>query len=120
MNERLASIGAVRCNASSPINKLALVLLCLATMVGCQGFSSSRSGSVQTATGTLTLSGSTLAFGNVTTGTTKTLSISASNTGTASITVSSVSISNQAFLLNAPVLPTTIAAGQSTPISLTF
>ena len=75
---------------------------------------------MQTATGTLTLSGTTLAFGNVTTGTTKTLSVSASNTGTASITVSSVSISNQAFLLNAPVLPTTIAAGQSTPISLTF
>jgi hypothetical protein len=120
MNERFASIAAARCKAGNPGGKLSLVLLSLAAMVGCQGFSSSKSASVQTATGTLTLSGTALAFGTVTTGTTKALSISASNTGTASITVSSVSISNQAFLLNAPVLPRTIAAGQSTPISITF
>jgi hypothetical protein len=120
MNERFASIAAARCKAGNPGSKLSLVLLSLAAMVGCQGFSSSKSASVQTATGTLTLSGTALAFGTVTTGTSKTLSISASNTGTASITVSSVSISNQAFLLNAPVLPRTIAAGQSTPISITF
>lgn len=99
---------------------LALVLLGFGTMVGCMGFSSSRSATVQSATSTLNMGGSVLAFGSVTTGTSKTLSMTLSNNGSASITVNSVSISNQAFSLKAPTIPTTIAAGQSTAINIAF
>jgi hypothetical protein len=101
-------------------NKLGMVLLCLTIMVGCQGFSSSKPASQVAQTGNLSLSGGTLDFGSVTTGTSKTLTMTVSNTGTASITVSSVSISSQSFSLSAPSLPVTVPAGESTPVSLVF
>jgi hypothetical protein len=101
---------------------LGIVLLGLATMVGCQGFSSGKAatqqGTVQS--GTLSLSGASLNFGSVTAGTTKTLTLTASNTGAASVTVSSASFSTQYFSLSAPTLPTAIMAGQSTPLTLVF
>ncbi len=98
---------------------LALVFLSLAILIGCQGFSSSKS-STQQPLGVLALSGASLDFGSVTTGTSKTMSMTASNTGTASITVSSASISSKYFSLSAPSLPVTIAAGQSSPVSVVF
>src|SRR5947199_2421038 len=99
---------------------LAVLLLCLGTMVGCMGFSSSRTASAQAPTSTLSMGGSVLAFGTVTTGTSKTLSMTLSNSGSASITVNSVSISGQAFSLKSPAIPTTIAAGQSAAITIAF
>ncbi len=110
------STAAVECNRA---NKLGLVFLCLATMVGCQGFSSSKSASTQQS-GILSLSGSSVDFGSVTVGTSKTLSMTVSNTGTASITVSSATISTKYFSLSAPSLPVAILAGQSTPVSVVF
>jgi len=119
MNESLRKF---RGQKRDRISQVGIILACLATMVGCQGFSSSKSASVQsqTTTGTLALSGGVLDFGSVTTGKNKTLSMTVSNTGAGSITVSSISISNQAFSLSAPSLPATIAAGQSTPVSVVF
>src|SRR5260370_1288791 len=73
---------------------LGLVLLCLAAMMGCQGFSSAKSSSQQQL-GILALSGSTLDFGSVTSGQSKTITLTASNTGTASVTVSSASLSSK-------------------------
>jgi hypothetical protein len=101
---------------------IVLVLLCLATMVGCQGFSTGKSESQtqQTQSGTLSLNGASLDFGSVTVGTTKTVTLTASNTGTASVTVSSASFSTQYFSLSAPSLPTAILAGQSTPLTVVF
>jgi Protein of unknown function (DUF1573)/Cep192 domain 4 len=98
---------------------LGLVLLCLAAMMGCQGFSSAKS-SNQQPLGILALSGSTLDFGSVTSGQSKTMTLTASNTGTASVTVSSASISTKYFSLNAPTLPVSIGAGQSTQVSVVF
>jgi hypothetical protein len=90
-------------------------------MVGCQGFSSSKSATTQQVqAGTLSLSGASLSFGTVTAGTGKTMTLTASNTGTASITLSSASISSQYFSLSAPTMPAAIMAGQSTPVSLVF
>jgi hypothetical protein len=98
-----------------------LLLLALAPMVGCQGFSSSKPASQQTTqVGTILLSGASLDFGSVTAGTSKTLTLSASNTGAASVTISSVSISTKYFTLSAPSLPAIIAAGQNSTISLVF
>lgn len=101
-------------------NKFGMVLLCLATMVGCQGVSSSKPASVQPQSGTLSLSGSSLDFGSVTAGTSKTLTMTVTNSGTASITVSSASISSKYFSLSAPTLPVAILVGQSTPVTLVF
>jgi hypothetical protein len=89
-------------------------------MIGCQGFSTAKAASQQPLSGTLTLSGASLDFGSVTAGTSKTMTVTASNTGTASITVSSASISSKYFSLSTPSLPIAIFAGQSSPISLVF
>ena len=98
-----------------------LLLVGLALLVGCQGFSSSKSAvSQQVQSGTLSLSTASLDFGSVTSGSSKTLTVTASNTGSASITISSASISSQYFSLSAPTLPTAILAGQSAPITLVF
>ena len=116
MNRCFSCADANRNRAS----KLWVVLLCLASMIGCQGFSSKSSSVQQTPSGTLSLIGASLDFGSVTTGTSKTLTMTASNTGTVSVTISSASISNQYFSLTAPSLPVTILSGQSTNISLVF
>ena len=98
-----------------------LLLAGLAFLVACQGFSSSKSATTQQVqSGTLSLSSASLDFGSVAAGTSKTLTITASNTGTASITVSSASISSQYFSLSAPSLPIAILVGQSVPITLVF
>jgi hypothetical protein len=98
-----------------------MVLLCLATMVGCQGFSSSKAATTPPVqSGVLSLSSASLDFGNVTAGTSKTLTATVSNTGTASITVSSASISSQYFSLSAPSLPVAVASGASTPVTFVF
>jgi hypothetical protein len=98
-----------------------LLLLALATMVGCQGFSSSKPASQQTTqVGTILLSSPSLDFGSVTAGTSKTLTLSASNTGAASVSISSVSISTKYFTLSAPSLPAIIAPGQNSTISVVF
>ncbi len=98
-----------------------LLLTSLASLVACQGFSSSQSAATQQVqSGTLSLSSASLDFGSVAAGTSKTLTVTASNTGTASITVSSASISSQYFSLSAPSLPIAILVGQSVPITLVF
>lgn len=98
-----------------------LVLAALMILVACQGFSSGKtSTSQQTESGTLSLAGSSLDFGNVTAGKSKTLTITASNTGAASITVSSASISSRYFSLSSPSLPIAIFAGQSALITFVF
>ena len=98
-----------------------LLVASLAFLVACQGFSSSKSATTQQVqSGTLSLSSASLDFGSVAAGTSKTLTVTASNTGTASITVSSASISSQYFSLSAPSLPIAILVGQSVPITLVF
>jgi len=88
-------------------------------MVGCQGFSSGPpSGGQQS--GTLSLSATNLDFGSVNAGTSRALSVKATNSGSASITVSSASISTKYFVLTAPSLPATLAAGQSTTVGIQF
>ena len=106
----------MKCKQAS---KLAMVLVCLAIMVGCQGFSS-KPAITQPIGGTLSLSTSTLDFGSVTAGTSKTLTMTATNTGITNITVSSASISSQYFSLSAPTLPVVVLAGQSIPVSFVF
>jgi hypothetical protein len=72
-----------------------------------------------TAAGTLAVSPTSLSFGNVTDGSSSALSGSLTASG-ASVTVSSASLNNSEFVLSGISLPATIAAGQSTPFTVTF
>ena len=95
-----------------------VVFLALATMLGCQALSSS-SPDPQPRNG-LNLSNSSLDFGSVAVGDSKTLTVTLVNDTSASVTLMSAAISKAAFTLSAPTLPVTIPAGQSLPLSITF
>jgi fibronectin type 3 domain-containing protein len=72
-----------------------------------------------TTSGTLTISPSSLSFGNVTVGTTssKTATFTAS---TAAVTISAATTTNQEFTLSGLTLPATIAAGKSISVGVNF
>jgi hypothetical protein len=71
------------------------------------------------ASGQLLLSPTTLDFGSITVGQNKSLTATLSASGS-SVTVSSASINNGEFSLSGPSFPLTLAAGQSTPLTVTF
>src|ERR1035438_7778918 len=95
-----------------------LVVAALACLVGCQGVSSGGSG--QQPSGNLALGSLSLDFGSVSAGTSKVLTVAATNSGAASATISSTSVSSKYFSLTTPHLPIAIGAGQSTTLSVTF
>jgi len=109
------ALGAKGLRAAS----VGLLLLGLAILVGCQGFSSSKA-ATQVQSGTLLLGSASLDFGNVMVGNSKTLTVAASNNGTAPVTISGAAISTKYFSLSGPSLPVTIAAGQNSTFSLVF
>jgi len=94
------------------------LLVGLSALAGCQGLSTGNSN--QPPSSTLSLGVASLDFGNVTAGSSKTLTVTATNSGTASVTISGASISTKYFSLTAPHLPVSIAAGQSATMSLQF
>ena len=96
-----------------------LLLLGLASLVGCQGVSAVSSSSQQQ-TSNLSWGSGSLDFGSVTAGSSKTLTVTATNSGSTDVTISSAAISTKYFSLTAPGLPVTIAAGQSTTLSVKF
>jgi len=110
----------IRIRTTYLVNALAAIpiLLALGSLVGCQG--ASAGGGSSNPAGSLSLANASLNFGNVTPGSTKTLTMSATNAGSASITISSTAISSKYFSLTSPSLPATLAAGQSANLSLTF
>jgi Abnormal spindle-like microcephaly-assoc'd, ASPM-SPD-2-Hydin len=69
--------------------------------------------------GQLTSSTTTVNFGSVTVGTSKTLTATLTATGS-SVTVSSATSNSSEFSVGGLSLPTTIAAGQNAPFTLTF
>jgi len=72
-----------------------------------------------TAAGQLSVSPTGLSFGSVTVGSSSPLSGSLTASG-ASVTVTSASLTNGEFVLSGISLPATLAAGQSTPFTVTF
>src|ERR1017187_4496587 len=96
-----------------------LLLAALTFLVGCQGVSAAGSSGQQQST-TLSLLTATADFGSVAVGSSKTLTVTATNSGPASVTVSGAAISTKYFSLVAPSLPVTVAAGQSTVIGIKF
>ncbi len=104
---------------------LLFLLLGLTFFVGCQGLSAGGS-SQQTSTSSKSTSNglafgvSSIDFGSVPAGSNRTKTFTATNSGSASITISSAAISSQTFLLTSPTLPVTLAAGQNTTIGVEF
>jgi hypothetical protein len=72
-----------------------------------------------TAAGQLAVSPTNLSFGNVVVGSSAALNGSLIASG-ASVTISSASLNNGEFVLSGITLPVTLAAGQSTPFTVTF
>jgi len=96
----------------------ALILLSLSCLVGCQGVSAGSSGQQQA--GNLSLGTATVDFGSVIAGSSKSLTVTATNSGTQSVTISGAAVSSKYFSLAAPGLPVTVSAGQSSTLSLKF
>jgi len=95
-----------------------LVMLALATLVGCQGFSSGKSDTQNP--GVLSASPSGVTFGNVQVGTTQTQSVALANTGGSSLTVTQVTATGAGFSTTGLVLPMTLTAGQGVSFSVVF
>lgn len=70
--------------------------------------------------GTLTVSPQSLGFGNVLIGTSAKQTVTLSNSSSTSITVNSVGISGTGFSQSSPTLPLTLAAGQSSSVTVAF
>lgn len=70
--------------------------------------------------GTLTVSPQSVAFGNVLIGASAKQTVTLSNGSSASLTISSIGITGTGFSQTGPVLPLTLAAGQSSSITVTF
>ncbi|MBZ5600621.1 MAG: choice-of-anchor D domain-containing protein [Acidobacteriia bacterium] len=66
------------------------------------------------------MSNSALDFGNVVVDGSKTLTVTVTNETSSGVTLVSAAVSKAAFTLTAPTLPVTIAAGQSTALSISF
>jgi len=115
------TVASKTCSRSVLKITAALLLLAgLTFLAGCQGVSAGGSGSPGQPSGTLSLSAMNLNFGSITTGASKTLTVTATNSGTATVNVSGVAFSTKYFSLTAPTLPVSLAAGQSTTVSIQF
>jgi hypothetical protein len=95
-----------------------LVLVGLASLLGCQGFSTKSSQSP--APGQLALAPSTITFGNVPIGTRQTQSGSLTNAGGSSITVKQVTVNGTGYSISGLAAPLTLAVGQSASFSVLF
>jgi hypothetical protein len=91
-----------------------LLAFAIAWIAGCQGVSAGPPVQHEG----LSLGSSALNFGSVAPGVSKTLAVSATNSGNASVSINAAAISSKYFALTSPSLPAALAAGQS--VSLTF
>lgn len=109
---------------SRPAVLLIVSAMVLATMVGCQGFSSGKAagqGAPQPASSEdLTPTPSSITFGNVQVGTSQSQTDTLTNTGGSTLTLSQATTSGAGFSFSGFTLPVTLAAGQSTTVSILF
>jgi hypothetical protein len=86
---------------------------------GCQGLAPTGS-SGTTGGSALSMSSSTLSFGNVQRGKSSNLSETVTNTGRSPLTISQANISGTDFSVSAPILPTAISPNESLTFTVTF
>jgi len=100
---------------------VAIALLGLVVLIGCQGVSAANpSNQQQQQSGILSLGSASLDFGSVTVGMSKTVTLTATNTGTASLVINSVAFSTPYFALSGASLPVTVNPGQVSTLSVIF
>src|ERR1700690_550663 len=103
-----------------------IVLLALATMVGCQGLSSANktspppSNQQNTKPGQLTVTPATISFSNVKVGNNQSQPATMTNSGGSSLTVSTVTATGTGFSVSGLSLPLTLGAGQSHGFTVIF
>jgi len=100
-----------------------LVVLALATMVGCQGLTNSnKAATTQTKTtpGAVTVTPSTLSFGVVKVGNNQSLPATMANTGGSTLQITQVTPTGTGFSVSGLSLPVTLAAGQSQGFTVVF
>jgi hypothetical protein len=110
---------------SNPSSVLvAICTLALSTLlVGCQGFSSTKPAQQNSQTsspGDLTAAPTSVTFGNVQVGTSQSQSVTLSNNGESSLSISQATVSGTGFSIGGLSLPLTLAAGQSTTVNVVF
>ncbi len=99
-----------------------LVVLALATMVGCQGLTSSNKSTTQNNTnpGVVTVAPTSLSFGVVKVGNNQSLPATMTNTGGSTLQVTQVTATGNGFSVSGLSLPLTLAAGQSQGFTVIF
>ena len=103
-------------------NALAVVLA-LASMLGCQGLSTSKpasQGSQNPLPGGLNAAPASISFGNVQIGTSQSQSDTVTNTGGTSLTITQATATGSGFSTTGLDLPLTLAAGQSATFNIVF
>lgn len=106
----------------TPWNAL-VVVLALATMVGCQGLSTGKpnaQGTQSPLPGVLSATPASISFGNVQIGTSQTQSDTLSNTGGTNLTITQSSVTGAGFSATGLNLPLTLTPGQSATFSIVF
>ena len=110
-------------NATTTIRaaNLLLLLLAFSISVGCQGFSAgNNNNSTQPQPGSLSLGSTTLNFGSIMAGSTKTMTVMATNLGSSTVNIKSATVTGSGFAVTAPSFPVSVPVGQSTNLSVAF
>jgi hypothetical protein len=123
-----SALSSARRLAATSLRALAaaVVLFALLELAGCVGLTGSKPlapGGKTTGdsdTGSISVSPSTIAFGNVAMGTSNSQTVTLSNTGDASDTVTRVAVSGYGFIYYGLPTPITIGAGQSMSFTASF
>jgi hypothetical protein len=97
----------------------AVALLAILLTSGCVGVSG-KSTSAPAVGPSIEISPSTLSFGNLAVGQTATKTVTVTNNGSETLTVSGISVTGTGFSASGPKLPMSLGAGQSASISAVF
>jgi hypothetical protein len=90
-------------------------------LAGCQGVSSGSSNQKSgDSSGGLTLSTSTLNFGNVSVGGSGKQNVNATNSGTSDVVITNAVSTDADFVISGETFPLTVAAGKAVPFTVTF
>src|SRR5271163_4094090 len=96
------------------------ILTLLMAMLGCQGVSAKSDSTPPPPAAQLTASSASLSFGTVAVGTLQVLPETVTNNGSASLSLTTVSVTGTGFTVSGLSLPMVLAAGASTSFNVVF
>jgi hypothetical protein len=99
--------------------KTFLLFLMVCVLAGCQGLvAGPRNTSSTSGPSSLSVASANLSWGNVVMGSNQTLTDTVTNSGSSSITISNIVVTGSDFQIVSPSFPLTLAAGQSTTVTV--